>query len=251
MKKIAIFTFLFSILFLCKTVNAQEDENNLKNFRFGLHAIPAIAWYKPDVVKSFSSSGSQLKFAYGLATEFRLNKVASFATGINISYSGGGLNFLDDSVHYEVVTDSKTDIFYIKERIFNTIYADIPITLKMKTPEIGAMTYFGQFGVNMGIRTKARATDKVIVNNPSGPEVTQDNVDITKDISFVQLGLNVGLGAEYNLAGSTSLVFSVNYHNGFTNITQKESDYLKDKKGNPLKLDNQSNYFSVTVGVLF
>lgn len=244
MKKISLFTLLFSFLFICNSIKAQDDENNLKNFRFGLHATPAIAWYKPDNEKVYKSDGSKLKFAYGLSTEFRLNKVASFATGLNINYSGGTLRFVEDSVSYAL----ENDIFYIDSRVFNTIYVDIPLTLKMKTPEIGAMTYFGQFGINLGILTKARANDQ---GTRKAISVSNDDVDIKKDMSFVNIGLNVGGGAEYNLAGSTSLVFSINYHNGFTNILQKESDYLVHKSGEKVKLNVNSNYLSLTVGVLF
>jgi len=247
MKKIALFTLLFSFLFICSSVKAQESENNLKNFRFGLHATPSIVWYKPDNAKIYDSNGSKLKFAYGLLAEFKLNKVASFATGLNINYSGGKLNFVQDSIYYAIENDK----FFIKSRSFNTVYVDIPITLKMKTPEIGAMTYFGQFGINMGVLTKGRADDKGTMNSLLSSEVKSENVDITKDMSFMSIGLNIGGGTEYNLAGTTSLVFSVNYHNGFTNILQKKSEYLIDKKGNPLSMDVQSNYISLTIGVLF
>lgn len=243
MKKISLFTFLFPFLFLCTSIKAQ-DENNLKNFRFGLNATPAIAWYKPDNEKIYKSDGSKLKFAYGLLAEFRLNKVASFATGLNINYSGGKLSFVEDSISYVIENDK----FYIDSRVFNTTYVDIPLALKMKTPEIGVMTYFGQFGVNLGILTKARANDKGTRKTISVPN---DDVDIKKDMSFMSVGLNVGGGAEYNLAGTTSLVFSVNYHNGFSNILQKESDYLTHKSGEKVKMDINSNYISLTIGVLF
>jgi len=212
-----------------------------------LHATPAIAWYKPDNEKVYESNGSKLKFAYGLLAEFRLNKVASFATGINVNYSGGTLRFIGDSISYSIENDK----FYIDNRVFNNVYVDIPLTLKMRTPEIGAMTYFGQFGVNLGVLTKARANDKGAMNNPASAEVTNENVDIKKDMGFMSIGLNVGGGAEYNLAGTTSLVFGVNYHNGFANILQKKSEFLTDKNGNPLSMDVQSDYISLSVGVLF
>ena len=237
------------LLFIGNSLVAQ-DEAGLKGFRLGLIAQPDIAWYKPEDVKIIESSGSRLKFAYGLVTEFRLNKVASFATGILINYTGGGLDFIQDSTFYKLQTETNIDTFFIKSRLFNIIYADIPITLKMKTPEIGNMTYFAQFGGNLSVRTKARSIDKGVLKNTT-VESTQENVDITKDMNIMQLGLNVGAGVEYNLAGSTSLMFSLNYHNGFSNIMKKESKLLIDKFGKALKLDTKSNYVSLTVGILF
>ncbi len=252
MKKLVLFPIVIAMMFLSKTLVAQDGENNFKNFRFGLIVQPDLAWYKPDNTKLFESSGSRIKFAYGLATEFRLNKVACFNTGIMVNYAGGGLNFLQDSTFYKIQTETGVDttIFFIKSRHYNMIYADIPITLKMKTPEIGSMTYFGQFGINLSVRTKARALDKGTLKN-TNVESTQENVDITKDMNIFQIGINIGAGAEYNLAGSTSVVFSINYHNGFSNIMKKESEFLIDKFGKALKQDTQSNYVSLTIGILF
>src|SRR4051812_9761738 len=75
-----------------------QDENNLKNFRFGLKVAPALTWYKPDASsKNFAKGGSSLKLNYGLITEFRLNKVASFATGLEVAYDGGKLSVANPS----------------------------------------------------------------------------------------------------------------------------------------------------------
>ena len=236
-----------SVIFSTKSFAQDSGENNLKNFRFGLKAQPSVVWFKPEDTKKYESSGARFKFAYGLMTEFRLNKVASFLTGLEINYMGGGTNY-KDSTHYLPPDD--TNNFYVNKRKYDITYVDIPITLKMKTPEIGYITYFGQFGVNASVRAKAKAKDEGSFKNNS-TATSLDNVDITKDISLFALGLNVGAGLEFNLAGSTSVFTSVNYHNGFTNVLKKESVSLKDKKDAFIKQDTKSNYISLSVGILF
>jgi hypothetical protein len=53
-------------------------------------------------------------------------------------------------------------------------------------------------------------------------------VNIGKDGSLVPLrfGLNVGLGTEYRLSGSTSIFLNVNYFHSFTNLMRNDSKYI-------------------------
>ena len=246
MKKLSILLLLFCFLSVGKTVFAQ-GENELKNFRFGLKAQPSLGWYKPEEIKKYSSGGIKIKFGYGLITEFRLSKVASFQTGLEINSSGGIIEYLDSTYF---VPSGDTNKFYMKTRNYSVNYIDLPISLKLKSSEIGAITYWGQFGLNASIRWKAKATDVGHFKNTT-TDVTQDPLDITSDMSLIQLGLNVGIGIEYNLAGSTSLLVGVNYHNGFTNIMRSESKLLLDKTATAIKQNTKANFVSLTVGVLF
>jgi hypothetical protein len=249
MKKIVFLSLLF-IAFIGTKVMAQEGGDiEAKGFRFGLKAEPSIVWIKPDDVKKYESGGARMKFAYGLMTEFRLGKTASFVTGLEATYSGGKINMLD-SVYYIPVDD--TNHFYLKDRSYNTTYIGIPIALKMKTPDIGGMTYFGMFGINTAIKTKARAKDEGNFVGTSTSSLT--GVDISNEINFLRFDLVVGGGFEYNIAGSTSMVVSVNYHNGLTNTFRGESKSLKSVVNNSItasKLDAKTHYISLTVGILF
>src|ERR1044072_4891992 len=92
MKKVLLLILALSIG--GKYVIAQDAENDLKNFRFGLKAVGMITWFKPEDKKKYSSGGTTAKGGYGLSLEFRLNKVASFNTGVQLDYDGGKINFL-------------------------------------------------------------------------------------------------------------------------------------------------------------
>ena len=242
---------------------AQEDEP-LKNFRFGLRISPEISWLKPNDSKKLEGAGAKFRVGYALMTEFRLNKVVSLATGIGFEKNGGSLNYTDTArylYHDEAPLTYKTDTtgisksteaYQLKTRNFSIGYWAIPITLKMRTKEIGVMTYFGQAGINLGIRTKAKAKDDVLSSKNSSTSL--DDINISSDMGIFKAAINVGAGAEYNLAGSTSLVLSINYLNGLTNVSKSKSDYLYKLDGTSRSAYKQkftNNAVSLTVGVLF
>ncbi|GAB4141190.1 MAG: hypothetical protein Fur0041_16370 [Bacteroidia bacterium] len=259
MKKVLILSL--SLLFSGKMMFAQDGENDLKNFRFGLKAAPTITWYKPDDKKKFESNGASFKFSYGLMTEFKLNKVAFIATGLQVDYDGGKLNMKDTNFYfmnkdYELLNKADTagqqySMYRVTSRTYNTTYVTIPLTLKLRTNEIGMMTYFGQFGVNASYRLKSRINDQAFIG--TSPADVSD-IDNTADMNLFRFALNIGGGAEYNLTGSTSLVFGVNWYNGFSNVLQKNSEYLFRTATNSYAATTQkatSNAIAITVGVVF
>jgi hypothetical protein len=223
------------MIFTCRSLFAQESGSG-HLFHFGLKISPDLSWFKPSD-KTLSNSGSKLGFSYGLITEFGFSKNYAFSTGLEILNASGKLKF-QDSTWY----NATHNIIY--DRTYKLRYINIPLLLKLKTNQIGSMTYFGQFGIDASFLWKATADDNVGLN---GTQTPLNDINISKDVNFLRLALNVGLGAEYNLAGTTSLVFSLNYNNGFTNALRKDSKFVSTNL-------NQSavfNYVGLTVGVLF
>lgn len=281
-----------SIMALIATVAfAGDGENELKNFRFGLKVTPSVNWFKPEG-KIMASNGAGVKFGGGLVLEFRLAKVISIQTGVQIDMDGGKIKYNNAGLtnpsansvsYYYNITDDKIEKYnkdfatqptgythyQLDERQYKISYITIPLTLKMKTKEIGTMTYFGQIGVNTSVRWKATVNDKVTVINDTplptlGATDSKSKVDVTKDVSLIHETLNFGLGTELNLSGSTSIVFGLNYNLGFTNVVKGESDYLgrrvngANSSTNPndftlskMPQSFKSNAVILTVGVLF
>lgn len=270
---------------------ANHQENELRNFRFGLVILPALKWYETES-KSIKRDGVVPKFGGGLAIEFRLAKVAAIQTGVNIITSGGKLKYDnggqlnpgkstigyyynendEDIQELDEINASKMGglIHYqVNSRDFKTTYINIPVLLKLKTREIGSMVYFGQFGLNSNFRWKGRATDDVIVLDNTGAAGASDkksNLVISRDVSFYQAALNFGLGSEWNLAGTTSMVLGLSYNLGFTNVLRKHSRYLEKRQNEtgynpttapdlynvaPLEQVVKENSLVLTVGVLF
>lgn len=261
MKKALILLF---VLALGAGKSFAQDENNLKNFRFGLVAAPSLNWYKPEDVKKMTRDGIKVGFGWGLQMEFRLNKVASLTTGLMINYDRGAMNFVDTANYlYDTQDDAylniedtagKTFVGYkLNNRVYKTNYVVLPLNLKMKTGEIGMMTYYGEFGLLSAFRLKAKSTDEVTAYTSGFPKSTLEDIDNTKDMGILRFQLHVGGGFEYNLAGTTSMFAGIGFNYGFSNVFQKDSEYLMTNAATytPFKQQATANNIALSVGILF
>ncbi len=284
-----LFTLATLVLFV-NSIFAGDDGNEIKNFRFGLKITPSLNWYKPEG-KILAKNGVAPKFGGGLILEFRLAKVASIQTGLQIDmdggkikYNNGGINAPNANIVSYYFNNSEESIekygttppadssgayafyqkythFQLNERVYKATYITIPLLLKLKTKEIGMMTYFGQFGVNSSFRWSVKADDKVtsLRGTSAGATETKTKLNVTKDASFFMATLNFGAGAEMNLSGSTSLLIGLNYNLGFTNVVKSNSDYLVRRQNDgfgagtlsQLPQTLKSNAVVLTIGVLF
>ena len=224
MKKILL--ILTTILLLSSQLKAQDD----RKLHFGLKASPSLAWIKSDT-KGLEGNGTKFGFGYGLITEFTFSTNYSFATGVDVNYRGGNLKYAS------AINDSVTTT----ERNITLQYIEIPITLKLKTNEIGSFTYFLQFGMAPGINIRAKSDNKITtqVGSNQASAADDNDVDIKNDINNFNLSMIISGGLEYTLSGSTVLLTSVTFNNGFLDVFDSD-----DIKGN-------SNCLALTVGILF
>ena len=221
-------------------------QGNEKDFRFGLKIEPSFNWLKPDNAKDFTNGGLQLGFGVGAITDFKLAENIWLSTGFSLDFSGVKLNYLDngndrDTTGYYVYDDAIVEIsdmegvdsaryadylFYqLDKRAYKVNYVNIPMMLKMKTNEIGYLTYYGQFGLLTSIMTKARSTDDVTLSNTSS---SLEDLNIDSEVSLIKASLSIGGGLEYAISESTSAFVTVAYNYGFTSITKKESKHVVD-----------------------
>ncbi|MCB9195960.1 MAG: outer membrane beta-barrel protein [Flavobacteriales bacterium] len=297
-KLILLATFILGLNTITKAQVSVSEENDVKNFRFGLKGSLSLDWMKVDNDKKFQPGGVGLGYDWGLQLEFRLNKTLSFVSGLSlitnnmkINYTGATsadtvlfmLNkdeeFLafggDTSSVFSTMLNANNNVYWLKNRSIRANYVNIPIALKMKTKEIGYLTYFGQFGANIGIRTGAKTNDdvqKLSFNTDTletanfygsnttinGESITLEKLDVTSGVQAVRVGLKIGGGAEYNFSGTTSAYFEINYNQYFTNALRKESketnlnalDYV-DKAFQNVGAKATMGSVSLTVGILF
>ncbi len=232
--KKAVYTLI--VLMISVGVNAQNEREN--NIRFGLSVTPNLGWIKPSTI-GYTSNGSQLGFAYGIMGEFQLMNNYMIATGFYIKSTGGKLTYPDN------MKIDTTNTAGILDRNYSIQYVEIPFTIKMKTRKIGYFTYFGLFGLGTSFNIKALADDVFTPQQNLSKITTKDN-DIQADINFLRESLIIGLGTEYSMGGSTSIVFSLNYNNGFTDIFSG-----KNAIDNSLNENATSSYIDFNIGVLF
>jgi hypothetical protein len=220
------------------TAVIAQDESK---FHFGLKAAPSFAWLKTDS-DILESNGSKFGFTYGLITEFNFADRYALATGVDITYRGG--KFKSVETEGAVIGTDTVTVTTSTDQSLLLQYIEIPVTLKLKTNEIGYLTYYLQAGVAPGVNIRARGdfssaiqtkyANGTIVNS----NVEDDDVDVKDDINNVNLSMIIGGGVEYTLSGSTVLLAGIQFNNGFMDVLDG------DEKAN-------SNYLAITLGVLF
>ena len=282
---------MFAVILLGLVFNVNGQGND-KAFRFGLKIEPSFNWLKPDKAEKFESGGIKMGFGIGAMTDFKLGGNVWLSTGVAIDFNGAKLNYLDNTItdttgfypgyfHYSSgqssgivsvddantalldtasTTFSEYSFIQLESRSYKVQYVNIPLFIKMKTDEIGYLTYFGQFGLNTSIKTKARATDGGVIISGTNIALTDlDDLDIEKEVNLFKVAGSIGGGFEYNLSESTSLTVAVNFDYGFTSLTKKDSDHIiAIQNGQAVAAfekysdqKNKANAVRLTVGILF
>ena len=215
------------------SIFAQEEPA----FHFGVKASPSLAWLRSDT-KGYASDGSKFGFSYGLITDFNFASKYAFSTGIDITYRGGKFKTVQE-LKTKVNEDSviSTSASYVLQ------YLEIPITLKLKTNEIGSVTYYVQVGVAPGINIRARknyasSTQTTVLGTKYTTTAEENKLDAQNEINSLNLSMIIGGGVEYTLSGQTVLVGGIQFNNGFLDV------FDDTPKVN-------SNYLALTLGILF
>jgi len=216
-------------LILCVTLsitlftNAQETTpaytpavvQEVKPVRLGFAIAPALTWLTNDV-KQLDTKGQRLGFSYGVTIDFTIAKSNNYslATGFLIGHTGGKLNYAEGASLEPSITPEKSGITEYNAKLQ---YINVPLTLKLKTNEIGYMSYFGQFGLLGGVKIGAKKDGQTGFENTKS-NIEYDNERFNDDSRLFNAGLLIGIGAEYNISGNTNLVFGIQYFRGFTNV---------------------------------
>jgi len=206
-------------------MNVLAQDADVQKVRLGIKVAPSIIWLKSNT-KFVDGNGTKLGFSYGLMFDYNFSRNYALATGIDIAYRGGKVKIDEE---YNDTDGSLAAVYSLQ-------YIQLPITLKLKTNEIGYMTYFGQVGFEAGYNIKAKGTDVDNILFSTGK-----NESIGSQIAPFNLSLLLALGAEYSIGGHASLMVSAYFSNGFLDIISST---------NP-NFDARSNGVGLNVGIFF
>ncbi len=205
--KISLFVLAF-VVAVSSVVKAQSDNDS--KFNFGLKLSPTMAWFKPSGT-GLESDGGKIGFAYGLIADINFAKNYSFETGIDVTYRGGKTKY--------VYTDASGT--YVAKSNITLQYIELPLTLKLKTNEIGYLTYFGRIGFAPGVNIRA-------------------SKDISKsNVNPINLSMIIGLGTQYSLGGKTAALVGITYNNGFLDVDKRSGSKLT------------SSFIALDLGIMF
>lgn len=233
MKKLLCATLLIA---LSIPAIAQKEQP----WRIGLTANPVLGWFKTqkanEDLNGVSNDGLKVGFSYGAMGAYQFADNYSLEIRLHhLMYQGGyDVTFKDK----ENFISNSTNDFQIASRDWDLQYLNIPLNLKLKTNQIGYFTFFGKFGITPGFNLQSRATEKRLEISNGSVESSKEE-DITVNSRFMNFGVNIGLGAMYQLGGDTYLNGGITFHNGLAQVDDKS------------KYDIKPAYISLDLGILF
>lgn len=231
MKKIAALLALFCLI--------NQGLQAQKKFQLGMLLSPSTGWVKSNG-ENINSEGNKLGFNFGLFGDFNFSENYSFSTGFSIINTGGEISIFDSDPNIKDKTIADIQLRYIQ----------IPLTLKLKTNQIGYITYYGQFGLGIAMNYHARA-DVVALDGNNQTIATANNTDFEDEVNLLRASMLINIGAEYNLSGSTSIILGLGFDNGFTNIFDKKAGSFEGANKQSRDVNAINNLLLLNLGVLF
>ncbi|TFH36423.1 MAG: hypothetical protein E4G95_05760, partial [Bacteroidia bacterium] len=153
-------------------------------------------------------------------------------TGVFLLNSGGNLTYSDTiDIRFRNFTSTVNPGEIVTYR---TRHISIPIGLKLRTNQIGYLTYFTNIGFDARIMVGGKGN--IPSNNIEGE-------NITNELNWFNLGFHINVGLEYSLGGETALGFGLGYENNFLDTTTDYNDQPVDKI--------KQNLIRFRIGVIF
>lgn len=258
-------SLLIALLLGSTALFAQVEDAGYRKFRMGFKASPNLSWMQPKD-RHFESEGAVGRFGFGFVADIFFAPNYAIGTGVNIIRNGGRLTY------YEQEPIAGDDYILRRSRSYNNQYVEVPFTFKLRTNEIGYMTYWAQFGFGGGINIGARGDDEKnylrMKDKETGewpltdrPTVLDEGADLSQSVRLFRASMIVAAGVEYSLAGTTSLLVGITYNNGLSN-SMSRANVLRTERGEPVldpgtgrpqnvRLNAVANSIELNVGILF
>lgn len=221
---------------------AQLDTTN-KKFHLGLLGSAGIGWLSPES-KNLQGGGVKAGIAFGIYGDFYFAK--NYALSVEVNHTTQGYKTIADSIC--ITIDPVTQEFkkYGNVEINYRIRAfQLPISLKLRTNEIGFMRYFGQLGIaptfsyksifadfdqNIFPKTDDNTDREVNENKDDFDFADQNKISNANQASFLEednmsgfrMPLIIGGGAEWTISGNTAMTFGIRYEYGLVNVMKAE-----------------------------
>jgi len=227
---------------------------------FGFRMGPSFNWVgsKGEAYDSDMKVGFDLGFVF----EYYFTENYALVTGVNV-------NFLRGEFDYKDMRNTATDTVYrlvSVERKFKTTEYEIPLMLKMVTPEIGNLPLraYAQIGGAFGITPVVKVKDEFELDDLVDYEDPAYRL-AKGQFNPIHASLRVGAGAEYAFLETTRAFLGVYYSYDFLNgigsggqglFRNNYRLHYYDADGNvlgdrPNKLDIHGHRIGVEVGILF
>ncbi|MBC7744097.1 MAG: PorT family protein [Flavobacterium sp.] len=198
--KIIIFFLTLSPILLI----AQNNEK--RKTQLGFTISPTFGWLSAPTgqMPVIKGDGLRTGFAYGILGDFPFSDNYYFSTALTVST-------LNAKSKEQFTTSATTSS---GNSIYKLQYLEVPLTLKLKSKEINNQRYYGQFGLNTGVKISSK--QNIMYSNSTTADV--NNVDIGNNINTFRAGLLIGGGVEWMAGQNMNILTGVSYSNGFSDI---------------------------------
>ena len=178
-------------------------------------ASPSVNWMNTSN-RDVNREKIVLGYDFGLLGDIFFGESERYAlqTGLMVVNAGGNLSYRMDQ-DFPFAGETMPADADIKYRLR---YLDIPFSIKLKTNDFHRAYYWGLFGLSGMVNIGARGDSN---------DGTLRKTSIHDEINMFNLGMNVGLGFDYDLGGSNSASFGLIFQNGLTDVTTDNA--LEDK----------------------
>ena len=251
MKKSLLFVGL--LLAMSLTASAQY-----KGFSFGFKLGPSFDW-TGSKTGAATNQGTKGGFDVGLVAEYYFAENYAIVTGVNVDFVKGQYSF-DDMRNISAI-DTITDyqLGTITRDFKSTVY-EIPLMLKMVTPEIGNLPLraYAQVGGAVGYTQGVKVKDTFSLG-----DINDKDFRATKgEYNPFHASLRIGTGAEYTLLETTRVFAGIYFSHDFLNSISTgaagiTSNYVKYYNGDKelgerdLKLNVLQNRIGIEFGIFF
>ncbi|SFB81227.1 Outer membrane protein beta-barrel domain-containing protein [Parapedobacter composti] len=202
MQKRATFLPFFTLLLLTLPtlrVAAQDYYSSVYQYKpisLGITLAPNMGWMRYGDSEGYEST-PKFGYAYGLLADFAFTENYYFSTGLII-------NTLNSAAKYPDPLSSATNTYINAD--YRIQYAEIPVTLKLKSTMRYFRSYYGQFGFSGGLKLNAKEKLPAAASRSS----MGSNADLFR------LALQIGGGVEWQLDHNLVMMTGLTFNNGFT-----------------------------------
>lgn len=255
-KQVALLLSLFFVM----ATQAQNDSKERK-LHLGFMGTSSFGWMSTDS-KNISGGGLKAGVGFGIHGDYFFAE--NYAFSVEVLHSTQGYKLNADSI----CTFNESSAQFMKTGGVEISYRmrsfQLPISLKLRTNEIGYWRYYGQIGVaptlayraikatyTPGVFESADDNEYRLVNDDENDFIFGNNIPNTTEddainhyleednISAFRLPIIIGGGAEWNISGNTSILMGIRYEYGLLNLMKADHTV------------GRANVFNIVAGVRF
>lgn len=244
MKKI---TLIFGFLLAFQGLSwAQQD------FRFGIQASPTWSWLRTDD-KLLEGFGSNWGLKFGVQGEYYFARNYAFLTGLGFGFNQGGklLNGYPQALLWPNtnLSDPRLDTLAKDARLhYRITYVEIPFGLRFRggSGEDSPLKFYAEAPVfTLGFVSKAQGD--IRGNTP----VEAEDENIRKEVNGLSLSWGAGVGIEYEVASSATIVAGLHFQQQFTDLTRDKGQVFDAGTSTWRQEDSKGTFRALTLRLGF